>query len=32
MELNDARQIEIHAAEPLQPEISALDLRWLLKS
>jgi hypothetical protein len=30
--VNDVRQTEIDAAEPLVPETSALDLRWLLKS
>ena len=29
---NDIRQIEIHTAEPLVPEPSALKLSWLLKS
>jgi len=28
---NDVRQTEIDAAEPLVPETSAVDLRWLLK-
>ena len=31
-EVNDVRQTEIDAAEPLVPETSAVDLRWLLKS
>jgi hypothetical protein len=30
--VNDVRQTEIDAAEPLVPETSALDLRWFLKS
>ena len=30
--VNDVRQTEIDAAEPLVPVTSALDLRWLLKS
>jgi hypothetical protein len=30
--VNDVRQTEIHTAEPLVPEPSALTLRWLLKS
>jgi len=30
--VNDVRQTEIDAAEPLVSETSALDLRWLLKS
>jgi len=29
--VNDVRQTEIDTAEPLVPETSALDLRWLLK-
>jgi hypothetical protein len=28
----DVRQTEIHAAEQLEPETSAFNLRWLLKS
>ena len=31
-EVNDVRQTEIDAAEPLVSETSAVDLRWLLKS
>jgi hypothetical protein len=30
--VNDVRQTETHSAEPLVPETSALDLRWLVKS
>jgi len=29
---NDVRQTELHTAEPLVSELSALRLRWLLKS
>jgi hypothetical protein len=29
---NDVRQTEIHTAEPLVSELSALKLRWLLKN
>jgi hypothetical protein len=31
-EVRDVRQAEIHTAEPLVPEPSALELSWLLKS
>jgi hypothetical protein len=30
--VSDVRQAEIHAAEPLVPEPSALRLSWILKS
>jgi len=30
--VNDVRQAEIHTAELLVPELSALEVRWLLKS
>jgi hypothetical protein len=30
--VSDVRQTEIQTAEPLVPELSALEVRWLLKS
>jgi len=30
--VNEVRQTEIHTAEPLMPELSALSLRWLWKA